>query len=335
MAAPTPQQSVRHHPRFIELLAMRADKAVWPSQPAKILPTCCVITEPLFHLLERPRIVYPRNRLSVGCHPLMVTASAGSVKGIPIFNHFARKRADIRRTIRRPNRRHGADEPRRRAGSNLKINVHLRRRPVQSQIKVTKRAPLYLQSQESAFTRHWLETSGSRGQETVTKPNLDVVEPRYVLPHELRRHSCFDYAFGHDEGTGYDPSIVRHAEATVAHFLGPVSFRAVEYGKLGSSTLALKPWPGKRYAASATLRREQVRAFRSGIAENFVLCFVAAAVASCGYSALQSKHGSTSAFDASMVLLKFAVEYRPVWCRTYLPSSVRVALGYMSHQRSS
>lgn len=85
IAAPAPQQSVRHHPRFLDLLAMRAAKAVRPSQPANILPTCCIITEPLFHLLECPRIVCPGNRMSIGRRPLTVMAPARSVKGIPIW----------------------------------------------------------------------------------------------------------------------------------------------------------------------------------------------------------------------------------------------------------
>ena len=63
---------------------MRADKAIWPSQAANIVPACCIITELLFHLLERPRIVYPRDRISIGFHPLTVSVSARSVKGIPI-----------------------------------------------------------------------------------------------------------------------------------------------------------------------------------------------------------------------------------------------------------
>ena len=120
----------------------------------------------------------------------------------------------------------------------------------------------------------WLETSGARGQETVTKPNLNVVEPRYVLPHELRRRSCFDYASGLDEGTCNDPSVVRHAEATVAHFLGSVSFRADEFGKLGPSTPALKLSPGQRYAASATLRRNMFA--RSESESQNILQFVVA-----------------------------------------------------------
>src|SRR5271166_5557766 len=82
---PAPQQSVRHNPRFPDLLAMRADKAIWPSQAANIVPACCIITELLFHLLERPRIVYPRDRISIGFHPLTVSVSARSVKGIPIL----------------------------------------------------------------------------------------------------------------------------------------------------------------------------------------------------------------------------------------------------------
>ncbi len=117
----------------------------------------------------------------------------------------------------------------------------------------------------------WLGTSGSRGQEPVAKPDLDVVEPRYVLPHEMRRRSCFDYASGLDEGAGYDPSVVRHAEATVAHLLGSVSFRAVAFGKLGPSTPPLKLSPGQRYPASATLRREHVRASGIGIVESFAV----------------------------------------------------------------
>src|SRR5271157_4373964 len=67
---------------------MRADKAIWPSQAANIVPACCIITELLFHLLERPRIVYPRDRISIGFHPLTVSVSARSVKGIPSLRNW-------------------------------------------------------------------------------------------------------------------------------------------------------------------------------------------------------------------------------------------------------
>ncbi len=50
-------------------------------------------------------------------------------------------------------------------------------------------------------------------------PDVDIVEPRDVLPQMFRGRSRFDCAFSLYEGSSYDPVVICHAEATIAHFL--------------------------------------------------------------------------------------------------------------------
>ena len=88
MTASAPQQSIRHLPRIACSPAVRANKAVRPAKPIDIGAASGIVTEPVVHLLERPRIVHSGNRASVALHLSTLPISGRSVKGVPIFNQF-------------------------------------------------------------------------------------------------------------------------------------------------------------------------------------------------------------------------------------------------------
>jgi len=84
MTTPAPQQPTRHRPRFTDHSAVRAGKPVRPAQLSDIVPAPRLGMEPIIHLLERPWVINPRNRVLRIFHPSTLPSSRRSVKGIPV-----------------------------------------------------------------------------------------------------------------------------------------------------------------------------------------------------------------------------------------------------------
>ena len=81
---PAPQQPIRHRPRLPDHAAVRAGEAIRPTESPDILPASRVAAEPLVHLLERPWVINPTDRMLCAVHPLTLPSPRRSVKGIPI-----------------------------------------------------------------------------------------------------------------------------------------------------------------------------------------------------------------------------------------------------------
>ncbi len=85
MTTPAPQQPIRHRPRLPDHSAVRAGKTIRPTEAPDILPASRVAAEPLVHLLERPWVINPTDRMLCAVHPLTLPSPRRSVKGIPIW----------------------------------------------------------------------------------------------------------------------------------------------------------------------------------------------------------------------------------------------------------
>src|ERR1700756_1912553 len=114
----------------------------------------------------------------------------------------------------------------------------------------------------------------------------------------------------------------------VVSAFGPVDRR--RFGHPGSRSGHLQD--AERYRGSAHVLptprcRGNMLAHAGAAAQEVSELVVAAAIPPRRSSALQSKHRSTSALDAAVILLKSVVQMRLVRCRTWWPSSVRIALG--------
>ncbi len=61
---------------------------VWPAQALEVLPTSGIVAKLGVHLLESPRIINSRDRMSRAFHPFTLLPLRRSVKGIPNFSFF-------------------------------------------------------------------------------------------------------------------------------------------------------------------------------------------------------------------------------------------------------
>ena len=83
--APAAHQIVRHDPSHIGRAAVRTDKAGRPAQAPDVITACCLVPEPIIHLLKGPRIVDAGNWACPTVHAGRIACPVRSVKGIPHF----------------------------------------------------------------------------------------------------------------------------------------------------------------------------------------------------------------------------------------------------------
>src|SRR6266496_2070245 len=81
---PAVKHPTRRYPRLPNRSASPANEPLRPTQPPDIVPASRLGAEPIIHLLERPRVINPRERVSRIFHPPTLPHFLTWAKGIPL-----------------------------------------------------------------------------------------------------------------------------------------------------------------------------------------------------------------------------------------------------------